>query len=94
MDAILPHALSLVQSSLNTEVCPGFHRVVLVVLSEIEQTESFKNSTRGKSQSNSLFHVGIVNKPQNHTDGLQSGKNKNVSFIQTLIVRFIENHKE
>lgn len=39
MDAILCGALGLVQSSLNTEVCSRFHRVVFVVLPETEQDQ-------------------------------------------------------
>lgn len=32
MSAILPRALGFLQGGLNTKVCPGFHRVVFVIL--------------------------------------------------------------
>lgn len=36
MDSILLRCFGLVQSSLNTEVCPGFHGVILEIVSGID----------------------------------------------------------
>lgn len=48
MVAVLPRVFGFLQRSLNTEVCPGFHRVVFVVLS-------------GKRKKDSLFAFSFEN---------------------------------
>lgn len=43
MGAVLSCTLCFVQSSLNTEVCPRFHRVVFVILPEKKTNEKTNN---------------------------------------------------
>lgn len=50
VDAVLPSALGLVQSCLNTEVCPWLHWVVFVTLPETESQNLFIDHNYGKHQ--------------------------------------------